>query len=70
MATKWTCEGWVFVNKAGQMVGPVTGEELKRNIASGEVGFADRVWIRWKNGDRLLQPVLARDVYQPPDSPY
>ena len=70
MGPKWTFEGWVYVDKAGRMVGPVSDDELKRAMGTGEVGLTDRVWTRWKDGDRLLQPALARDVYQPPASPY
>ena len=70
MGSNWILEGWVYVNKAGQLIGPVSDDELKRLIASGEIGFTDRVWMRWKNGNQLSQPALARDVYHPRTSPY
>lgn len=66
-----TFEGWVYTDRGGRLVGPVSADLLKQAIGAGEVQPADRVWTKWRNRDQLLYPALARDVYGgPPTTPY
>lgn len=65
MATRWTFEGWVYTAKNGTVEGPVSTERLKQVIGTGEVQPADRVWRKWSDGDTLLLPALAREVFNP-----
>jgi hypothetical protein len=66
----WVFEGWVYSGRDGKLVGPVTGDQLKQAISNGDVQPADRVWTRWRNGNVILIPTLARQVYDPPQAPY
>jgi hypothetical protein len=63
MPAKWIFEGWVYTTKQGKVEGPIPTDQLKQVMATGEVQPADRVWRRWKDGDTLLLPTLAREVF-------
>jgi hypothetical protein len=69
---KWVFEGWVYADRRGQLIGPIAQEEFIRVIGSGAVQATDRVWTKWKNGEPLLIPTLAKRVFdaEPPASPF
>jgi hypothetical protein len=65
MASVWTFEGWVYTDPQGKQVGPVSTDDLKKAIASGQLQHTDRVWTKWKGRNEVLLPTLARRAYDP-----
>lgn len=64
MAANWEFEGWVYNDRDGNMVGPLSTDELRRAIGKGELSHTDRVWTKWRGRNELLLPTWARRAYQ------
>jgi hypothetical protein len=64
--SRYRFEGWIYEDRNGRRVGPITSDELKHAIARGELQRRDRVWKRWSNGEELMLPDIASTVYDNP----
>jgi len=60
-STRWVLPGWCY-ERDGQMAGPFSGEEIRRQVEAGKLSRGVRVFLCWQRGDEKVLMETALDL--------